>query len=1183
MDLCDYPRPKGDTGIGVHWIAGFPAAVGLGQIRDFWLPELQALGVKWVKLTRHDGGQELIELLLRHDIMPIVRLYRPQTNPGVLDKEALATAREYAALGVHYFEFNNEPDLAVEWQNSRVPPNAVEIVARNAIADIEAILKVGGYPGIPAMTVGSKWDLVGEICRQGRRDLFGEPVWQAVHNYSLNHPLDYPYDVGNQTGAAYTQEFYDRLLLEGWDGAAWGGWSLDRVNQERRDHSNPGANAFEDPSCWRAYERYDRLIRDQIGRSLPILATENGYIVSERQDPRYPATTPQLHAAQTLEACRIMMGTSTRFDHAPDYYFCTAFWLLANYNLGHWAPEWEGAAWYSGRWPGEKLPIVDALKAEPKRARVWRGDAGIAGQVSGLVQAGAGLTVRLARADGWTLTARAAADGRFAFADVPLGEYTVTVVEAQRSLAVTLSRERPIASANFDVTTVSVTAAVSVIRGRVTAGAGRIIRLARPADNWAAEQTIGGDETYRFSDLSAGVYVVALAGADVARAGLTLDGRNEIVADLVAPGWGWTVSDGGASPGFGVVRCRVTGRPNHPVRLWTVGWQGMTQRTGSKPEYGPDVCEFAPLGAGRYALQPEGVEAAAEVTLDGSRVMWVTYTESAAQPARASIIAGYVRGPGNGGRGLTLTGPDAVRTTTTNDDGTYRFDGLPPGIYRVAVDGASVAKDGLVLDGQNRLSVDLELPPQSASIIRGSIANGAGRRVRLLPAAGATPAETQADSAGSYRFERLTAGVYSVAVMESAPATGVAQQRSGVAVDGDNQAVVDFELPAPPPAWRWSVEDGGPGPGFALVRCRVIGEAGREVRLWTSGWGGVTQRAGSKPEYGPDACEFAPLGPGVYWVEPAGLAAAGEPPLRAEVRLAANRVAWVRFEPPAAAVQPAEPPPVQPPAPTWPPAGRSVIAGAVRNGEGLTVVLRGPGGTPEVVTTVTAGGYRFESLTAGTYRVAIRSADPAAGELAARADIVLDGTNLVAVDFDLPAAVVAQSRVIGRVKDGAGRTVILEGPGGTLTTVVAADETYGFSYLPPGVYRARVQDGETPAGAGQMQTGIQLDGRNTVRVDFDLNALEPGKTSDHYLLVGSVARSKEDFLAVLRYVGRFQPIVGGDEIAARKARHVTILGSLSAISALVEQGLRMSGCQVRRIEGNYAEELGKLLDADQPF
>ena len=65
MDLHDYPRPKGDTGIGVHWGAGYPAVVGIGQIRDFWLPELQAMGVKWVKLAQHDGGLELAETLLK--------------------------------------------------------------------------------------------------------------------------------------------------------------------------------------------------------------------------------------------------------------------------------------------------------------------------------------------------------------------------------------------------------------------------------------------------------------------------------------------------------------------------------------------------------------------------------------------------------------------------------------------------------------------------------------------------------------------------------------------------------------------------------------------------------------------------------------------------------------------------------------------------------------------------------------------------------------------------------------------------------------------------------------------------------------------------------------------------------------------------------------------------------------
>ena len=132
MDLRDYPRPKGDTGIGVHWSAGFPAAIGLGQIEDSWIPEIQAMGVKWVKLAQHDGGLELAELLLKHDIMPVVRLYRFQPNPGTLDVAALRWVKEYVAAGVRYFEFNNEPDLALEWQNDLVPPDALEIVARNA-------------------------------------------------------------------------------------------------------------------------------------------------------------------------------------------------------------------------------------------------------------------------------------------------------------------------------------------------------------------------------------------------------------------------------------------------------------------------------------------------------------------------------------------------------------------------------------------------------------------------------------------------------------------------------------------------------------------------------------------------------------------------------------------------------------------------------------------------------------------------------------------------------------------------------------------------------------------------------------------------------------------------------------------------------------------------------------------
>lgn len=1113
MDLRDYPRPKNDTGIGVHWNAGFPAAVGLGQIRDFWLPELVAMGVKWVKVSRHDGGLDFVDLLLKNDIMPIVRLYRPQPNPGTLDDAILKMVSDYVAAGVRYFEFNNEPDLAGEWQNSYIPPDAPTVVARNAIVDMEAILARGGYPAIPALLPGSKWDLVGEICRLGRRDLLAEPVWQAIHNYSLNHPLDYPYDAGNQQGAPYTADFYNRLASEQWNGLAWHDYTLERVNAERAQNKNPGATAFEDPSCWRAYERYDKLIRDQIGRSLPILATEDGYIVGERQDPRYPATTPELHAAQTLEACRIMMGSSARFDHAPDYYFCTAFWLLANYNLGHWAPEWEGAAWYSGRWPNGRLPIVDALKAEPKQVRQWRGEIGVAGRVGGTARGGAGLTVQLAPAEGeppagWPRTMRVGADSRYEFNDVPPARYRVTIVEAEKSQEVTLTRERPVATANFDLGG-EIEVAASAVRGMVRGGAGMKVRLSRPADGWSQEQDIAPDGSYRFAELAAGVYAVLLVGTGVGQGELRLDGRNEVVVDLALPGWGWEVTDGGSSPGFGVVRCRVKGRTNHPVALWTGGWSGMVLRTGSKTEYGIDACEFAPLGAGRYNLQPEGIDAVAEVVVDGRRVLWVTFSEHSAAPARAGTI-------------------------------------------------------------------------------QGKVTNGGGHAVRLLrPPAAAPVGQAQAAADGSYRFEKLTAGSYTVQVLRAAGDAEVLAEKTDIAVDGLNPVTVDLALSSQQATGlQVKVEDGGPGSGFSIVRCQVAGQPGRAVSLWTDGWGGITQLTGSKPEYGPGVCEFAPLGPGKYYIELEEARGADGAPrvVREQITLPPNRVMWVRFT--RSTPAPVEPPKPEPEPPVEPPSASS-IAGAVVNGDGLLVVLTGPAGAQEA--TVTDGRYRFTKLPAGVYRLEVVAADPAVGKLAERTDVTLDGTNQVTVDFELPAPSIARSQVTGRVKGGAGRTVVLEGPGvddgpvETRAATVAADETYAFSGLPAGIYRLIVRDTEPPTGSTQTQTGIQLDGANIVRVDLDLSALGPAKTLDHYLFVGAMARSREDYLAVLRYVARFSPAVGSDEAEARQARHVTILGGLSAVSAMVEQGLRLTGCQVQRIEADFALHLGRLLDENRPY
>ncbi len=86
MRLQDYPRPPDDNGIGMHWSAGNPAAVGAANLlRRRWLPELQRMGVKWVKFL-HDGGLEFAEMLLEAGIMPVVRLYRKDPNSTDIDK-----------------------------------------------------------------------------------------------------------------------------------------------------------------------------------------------------------------------------------------------------------------------------------------------------------------------------------------------------------------------------------------------------------------------------------------------------------------------------------------------------------------------------------------------------------------------------------------------------------------------------------------------------------------------------------------------------------------------------------------------------------------------------------------------------------------------------------------------------------------------------------------------------------------------------------------------------------------------------------------------------------------------------------------------------------------------------------------------------------------------------------------
>jgi len=562
MRLTDFPRPPNDNRRGIHWSAS-PYHL-MGDQLTPWLDELAAMNIKWVKLMAKGDRDlsdrstvELCQRLLACGIFPIVRLYRPQQNPGTLNQGQQELVRELVDLGVRYFETNNEPNLPTEWQNNNLPQNWLEIATRDWIQDADFLISVGALPGTPAMSFGGGATIIREIQRQGRLDLFEKGAWIAIHNYCLNHPLDYPYDEVNLHGRPLTPEEYDALgpyttdagilaalknVLEPASYAAianphWA-WmdgyiknTREAVNQMREQHKRPDCTLADDANCFREYELAAQTVYEILGYHVPIITTEGGVVVGDKQDGRYPRMTLDRHREYTVAMFDFMM------NQAPDYYFALCPWLIANYQMGLREINWESQAWYSD-WhcPGH-LPTVDAVKAMPA---VGGAPLPRQGVIQGTVQNGAGRRVRLI-GPGGTSEQTVGSDERFRFANLVAGTYRVEVVD-------TYVRQENI---QIDGTnTVEVRLAVTAL----------------PAPTW----------------------------------------QGIIVQNTSSP-----TPVGGMSS---AILCRVIGRPAVPVTIRLGTWS-LTVPTGTKD---PDSCEFAPLRPGEYTLTPEGLDASVQVFVDGA-------------------------------------------------------------------------------------------------------------------------------------------------------------------------------------------------------------------------------------------------------------------------------------------------------------------------------------------------------------------------------------------------------------------------------------------------------------------------------------------------------------------------------------------------------------------------------------
>jgi len=340
-ELSGFYGPPNNTGFGVHAPpTNYLDVSGLYTDWDLWKPRLIALGISWMKIMDDGSGSSIKtahRLITECDIMPIVRFYRERPNPHRITSREVDTARRYVGFGAVYFETNNEPDLALEWDrkyldNGWLPQNWLDTVVNNFIMEAGWIRDAGGWLLFPAFGPGGMGgsNPFQMIVDKGHVDLFHGNICAAVHNYTLSRPWEYPEDEVNQLGTSATVEEYfsrapDKINGEGWKWAA-DGLTIEQMNEFRENDKKPGSTPMTDSTCWRAFEFVDAQVMAACGHHIPVFTTEGGYNMGQRgTDGRYFKQGPKETAEAQVAALK---------HPRPEWFIPAGLWHLAGYSAG---------------------------------------------------------------------------------------------------------------------------------------------------------------------------------------------------------------------------------------------------------------------------------------------------------------------------------------------------------------------------------------------------------------------------------------------------------------------------------------------------------------------------------------------------------------------------------------------------------------------------------------------------------------------------------------------------------------------------------------------------------------------------------------------------------------------------------------------------------------------------------
>ena len=387
-----YPRPANYSIQGVHWTpTQYNSEFDQSRIMDI----VQRMGIKWVLLMDDGGGSTLqpnphygsrspAEMLLDRGIMPVIRFMEPAShrfnarNEEALERLSVLYARK-RCKGIYFF-WQNECEMVREWEPKPVPRDWLEIVWRNFVRgaiqaqDLNARLVAEKKipedfricTGTPALT---SWILQDKdkarvnpfrdyMSDEERREVFIDGFgWTNIHNYPLNHPIDYPDDKVNKKGKPLTHEEYVSKLSEvdeayrqrtgrRW---VWEDWedSEFHINLLRRNHVQPNDSLDTHDVCFRMYEGMEQLLqrgddRVDLRDYVPLGSSEIGPAVDDKVEGRYPRMTP----LGQIEMWDAMVARASRVKN----YLFMCLWLIGVKELGvQTADSYEGQGLFTHR------------------------------------------------------------------------------------------------------------------------------------------------------------------------------------------------------------------------------------------------------------------------------------------------------------------------------------------------------------------------------------------------------------------------------------------------------------------------------------------------------------------------------------------------------------------------------------------------------------------------------------------------------------------------------------------------------------------------------------------------------------------------------------------------------------------------------------------------------------------